>query len=426
MRRGGLRLVGRARVRARVRVRVLARVLALTLTCAVALAAPGFAQAPVGELVEKARAKLAGGRADAAIDLLETALRRAPEREDAQRLLAAACSRHGVEAHDRGDLDLAGRRFARALELFPDEPVLLQSFGTIRMRQGRADDAKRIMTRLLGIDARNVEAHVVLAQIAADRGELQNAREHYEAAARLAPGRPELEQAADRFRRDAEVEQGFIVTRHGDFLIQRRRLGVAEEAVRTVSAMLFEAHAELKRNLGDRPGRPITVVLYSDEEFRRVNTAGHWAGAWYDGRIRVPVGDFPREQRILRQMLRHELCHAFLRTLHPKTPLWVHEGYAQLFEGKSPEDAQRTLRAQGDRWLAPELFVSGFAANGNEVVVRQGYEESLAAVGWLLRYHSTAKFRDLVTRLGSGTETEAALQAVYGFSLEQLRTNLRE
>ena len=113
--------------------------LALTLTCAVALAAPGFAQAPVGELVEKARVELAGGRADAAIDLLETALRRAPEREDAQRLLAAACSRHGVEAHDRGDLDLAGRRFARALELFPDDtiPAVLHEARRVLQTGGR-------------------------------------------------------------------------------------------------------------------------------------------------------------------------------------------------------------------------------------------------------------------------------------------------
>jgi tetratricopeptide (TPR) repeat protein len=397
--------------------------LARSLVLLLALAAP--AQIPVGELIDRARTELGAKRYAQASDLLESVLRRAPEREDAARMLAVACSHLGVEAHDRGDLEVAGRRFGRAVELFPEDPALLQSLGTVRLRQGLADDAHRIMTRVLELDPQSVEAHVVLARVAADRGDFAVARDHFAAAARLAPGRPDLEQALLRFERDAEVEAGFISTLHGDFTVQRRRGGPADGAVRTVLAVLQAAYAELKRNLGAAPAGPIQVVLYTDEEYRRVNTTGHWAGAWFDGRLRVSIGSFPREQLRLRQALRHELCHAFLHSLFPGTPLWLHEGYAQVFEGKSPEDAQQKLRQLDDRWLEPEMLLQGFNQSRDELVIRLGYEESLATVGWLLRHEAPAKFRELLARTSSGMHSDAALRLVYRRSLEELRVEVR-
>ena len=55
--------------------------------------------------------------------------------------------------------------------------------------------------------------------------------------------------------------------------------------------MLEAAYARIGAALATYPAEPITVVLYTREQFQDVTRLPTWAAGNYDGRIRVPVPD---------------------------------------------------------------------------------------------------------------------------------------
>ena len=122
--------------------------------------------------------------------------------------------------------------------------------------------------------------------------------------------------------------------------------------------------------------RPDALVVTGDladgglpEEYARVRTAGKWAHAYYDGRLRIPIGPWPGERGQLELTLRHELTHAFLRTLHPQVPLWANEGYAQLFEGRPVANA-RGVFSDKKNLLPPEVLENAFTRDdGDEATI---------------------------------------------------------
>jgi tetratricopeptide (TPR) repeat protein len=382
----------------------------LGLACAAVAAQPSRAHH-----LERAQAALAADDLPVAIDQLRQAQRLAQRerRRDAEveRALAALYTRAGARAADAERWDEAARWFEGALELLPDDDGILASLGILRMRQGRDADARLLLQRAVQRNAENGHAHAALVQLARAAGDRGGASRHYAQAARLAPQRAELRREAERSQRDADVEHEFTAQLRGSFRIHHHPRGPARHAVEFAAGALNKAYAELRVALGAAPAGVIDVVLYANDEFARVRTAGKWAHAYYDGRVRVPIGPWPAGRASFEQTLRHELTHAFLATLHPKVPLWVNEGYAQLFEGR-PAAAAAGVLAGG--LLPPEVFENAFTRDsGDEATIERGYAQSLLCVAWLLPRGGAARWRQFLALVGEGVGSDAALQQVY-------------
>ncbi|MHC5066342.1 MAG: peptidase MA family metallohydrolase [Planctomycetota bacterium] len=126
----------------------------------------------------------------------------------------------------------------------------------------------------------------------------------------------------------------------------------------------------------------------------------------------------------MRRTLRHELAHAFLHELYGDLPLWVHEGFAQLIEGKAPGSAGSRFR-NGEAFLEGEVFEKGFASSEDMAVVARGYAQSLMLVGSLARGRNSPRFRSLLQDLSRGSGGEEALRKIYGMSMRRMLEQAR-
>jgi tetratricopeptide (TPR) repeat protein len=153
------------------------------------------------------------------------------------------------------------------------------------------------------------------------------------------------------------------------------------------------------------PNQPITVVLYPTRQFRDVTQLPEWVGGVYDGKIRVPLGGLGRLDPVAEGVLRHELTHAFV---HAKSrgqcPRWLHEGLAQLLEGRTVSRGDRQGIVQRLREVAPEEWESrGFS-----------YPLALSLTSYLEAHGGFDRLVQVLLHLGDGEEPDQAFTAVYG------------
>ena len=111
--------------------------------------------------------------------------------------------------------------------------------------------------------------------------------------------------------------------------------------------ILEAAYWRVSTALSIYPEEVVTVVLYTQEQFRDVTRSPQWAAATYDGRIRVPVRGTAADSKELERVLAHEFTHALVQSIAKRTlPMWLHEGLAVMFE------------PGGDQWIDTELTKS--------------------------------------------------------------------
>jgi len=214
----------------------------------------------------------------------------------------------------------------------------------------------------------------------------------------------------ERIRRDHGSEAGLDEARVAHFHVRydgEEHLDVGREIVR----LLDRHYATLARAFDHQPSAPIPVVLLSRESYADATGAPAWSGGQYDsfdGRVRVPIGGLTAAAAAeLDETLLHELTHAFVADVsRGAAPREIHEGLAQLMEGKRSE---RVLGDEGLRGLADGRIqgVTGF------------YLSSLSFVEYLFAQRGQGGVNDLLRGLAAGSGDP--FRAVYGKSRDGLQ-----
>jgi Tfp pilus assembly protein PilF len=109
---------------------------------------PGYADGPVNV----ARARLQEGEVEAAIPMLEAALKLSPRLAKAQYFL-------GTALKTLGRYDEALDRFRLVTDQYPRDRVVLDEIGRVRFLQRRFDEAIASFTKALEVDPEDLEAH---------------------------------------------------------------------------------------------------------------------------------------------------------------------------------------------------------------------------------------------------------------------------
>jgi len=109
---------------------------------------PGYADGPVNV----ARARLQEGEVDAAIPMLEAALKLSPRLAKAHYFL-------GTALKTLGRYDEAIERFRLVADQYPRDRVVLDEIGRVRFLQRRFDEAIASFKKVLEIDPEDLEAH---------------------------------------------------------------------------------------------------------------------------------------------------------------------------------------------------------------------------------------------------------------------------
>jgi hypothetical protein len=99
-------------------------------------------------------------------------------------------------------------------------------------------------------------------------------------------------------------------------------LGIFEEAYTTVGD-----------RIGYFPTQRAQILVLPTEDFKMVHDLPDWAGALYDGKIRLPVPTRNLNAKFLKNAAFHEYSHHVTHLMSDgKCPIWLNEGLAQMFE----------------------------------------------------------------------------------------------
>jgi len=117
-------------------------------------------------------------------------VRSAPPAPKSPSLHAYELDRQGQQFYREKKYDQALQAFQQAVQLKPNDPVLLNNLGFIYYKMGRYDDALTWLEKTLAADPKRKEAHGNIAELYLKMGKRSEAKEHYEQYLALWPNSP--------------------------------------------------------------------------------------------------------------------------------------------------------------------------------------------------------------------------------------------
>ncbi len=320
----------------------------------------------------------------------------------------AALARAGWDAIRAGKVQDAARAFDEAIAANPQEATFHLGTGLAAHLQGQEAQAREALQRSLRLNPRLTAASLLLGEIAYRAGDLEEAIKTYEEALAVAPGQAQIKSRLEDWRKEAALHGGFRQNLSPHFTVlfegpaEQRLAGAALEA-------LEKAYWRIGTTLLAYPSGIITVVLYTDEQFRDITRSPSWAGGVFDGRIRVPMRGALNDPAQLDKVLAHEFTHALVRSLSPRgAPTWLDEGLAVVFELGNLQWAERTVRQAPSLLPLPQLH-HGFLTLPSEQVTL-AYAESALAVRMLIERGGALSLAALLQDLAEGREFADAFE----------------
>jgi tetratricopeptide (TPR) repeat protein len=314
----------------------------------------------------------------------------------------------GWAALKQGDAAKAASIFREAIDRSPRNAALHFGAGYAAHLLGRRDAALSSLRKAVEIDPGFVSALHLLAQVAYADGDIDLAIRSLEKAVKLNSD-PGASQQLDAWRKESSLHRGFAEKPGAHFNILFE--GSFDKAISDrVAGVLESSYWTIGQALNTYPGEAVTVLLYTNRQFRDVTRAPQWSGGRFDGRIRIPVSGALKTPQTLDRVVRHELVHAMVTHAAPRgVPAWVHEGLAGYFESGDHAWAQRLVRAS--RIVIPlEDLADGFG-DLDGATAGVAYAESLIAAQMLVEKLGPS-LGVFVTMLGQGHSVDQALSTL--------------
>ncbi|MBI2370356.1 MAG: hypothetical protein HYV08_09015 [Deltaproteobacteria bacterium] len=336
---------------------------------------------------------------------------------------AVELTREGIELLRKGQGREAVTRFAEAVSLVPDEPILRRNLGLAYARAGEDADAIRELERYSG-QGQEPEVFRVLGELYERQQNPRAALGHYRTYLQRVPDAQGVRARVARLEREQQTEAEF--QRATSRLFRVKYEGAANErAAYVVLSLLEEAASRVGLRLGQHPRREIEVVLYSNQQFRDVTRAPAWMRAIYDGKVRLPIQGLAGQEGLLRRVVTHEYVHVLLvQVAGLRLPTWFHEGVAQLEEG-AQEDQGALVAAHRGGTLAPLRQLEGPFAELDARAAELAYQQSLAVVRFLVTRQAPGVLPDLLAEVARGAALDDALQRRAGVGTAELDARWR-
>ncbi|HEY7057489.1 MAG TPA: tetratricopeptide repeat protein [Vicinamibacterales bacterium] len=251
-------------------------------------------------------------------------------------------------ALDRHDPERAAAIFDRELQQQPRDPVLHFGAASAAYALGRPASALESVRRAVEIDPGFVEALTLLGQIAYERGDTDLAIRSMQRASALRPRDRHLGELLDQWQRETSVQRSYIEKPSGHFRILYE--GPSDHGIGDhIAGVLEREYWRIGKALNSYPAGPLTVTLYTNQEFHDLTRSPSWSAGNYDGQIRLAVGNVSSSGRMLDRLATHELVHAVVASVAARrVPTWLNEGLASYLESNDRSWATDALRVAGD------------------------------------------------------------------------------
>ena len=315
--------------------------------------------------------------------------------------------------------------FQSAVQLKPDESSFFLGQGLVYYRLNESDRAVEPLKQAIDLDPKKPDAYKIIGDIYYQRNEMEMAAGYYEKALELDPSDPTLRHYLAKVRREEKVENAFQQQASRAFTV-RFEGREEQEAARRVLQVLDEAHREIGQTFSYYPDQPITVILYTNQQFQDATETASWAGGLYDGKIRVPIGGAEKNPTALRRTLFHEYMHAVVRAISRKqdVPQWLNEGLAVYFsETPSPRETNLLQQIKLGQSLVPLSRLHGGFTGMSSTQASIAYAESYSAVKTLVDRYGLYRLRQLLEDIGNRKEFAAAFAEQFMIPYETFQSD---
>lgn len=331
--------------------------------------------------------------------------------------------RAGWEAVRAGRAADAAKAFAEAIDDEPRDPSLHLGAGLAAHLLGQSTTARHELEQALTLSPGYTAASLLLGEILYRGSDLEGAIRVYEQALTHAPSHDQLRTRLETWRKEASLHSNFFQSQGAHFTVLFE--GPAdEELARRAVELLEAAYWRVGTALYTFPEHVITVVLYTQQQFRDITRSPDWAAAVYDGRIRVPMRGALQRPEELERVLAHEFTHALVRSIAPRgVPTWLNEGLAVVFEPAGRTWADEQLGKTTTR-LSAETLAGSFASLSG-ARARVAYAQSAMAVDKLIELSGTAAVVALLQDLAQGERFPAAFERRILMPFDTFVTGLR-
>jgi tetratricopeptide (TPR) repeat protein len=341
-------------------------------------------------------------------------------------LAAQATSADVAKLVEAGSRALEQKRFAAALESFtaaerlaPRNAEIALGAGVSAYMLGQNGVAEKQFQRALLLNPALKDASLFLGELQYRSGRITDAVATYQAALKLAPADARLKQKIAEWSAEARTESRFSETRGVHFRV--RFEGPVDQALaRRAVEMLEAAYQRIGDALRFYPSESIDVLLYTSQQFRDITRGPSWAGAMYDGRIRVPVKGALQQMDDLERVLAHEYVHALVAGVAGRAvPAWVNEGLAVVMEPGGLAAAERVMAAAATRPPLRDLH-AGFG-NLPDSQAQMAYALSAVAARAMLDERGPSAVVMLLRDLAAGTQFNTAFHQRIGVRYEEFQ-----
>jgi len=250
----------------------------------------------------------------------------------------------GITAIEERRFGDALSAFTQAATLSPRDPSFAMGAGIAAFRLGQNEAAEQWFGQALKLEPSYTPAAEWLGELQHRLGRVKDAISTYEAALKRAPQATNLESRLADWRKEAALQDRFYESRGAHFSVLFE--GPADELLaRRIVEQLETEYWRVGTALTAYPAQPITVILYTTEQFRDITRTPAWTAAAYDGRIHVPIKGALALPDQLDRVLSHEFVHAVVAMLGGRNvPVWLNEGLAVVYEAGGVENAERVLK----------------------------------------------------------------------------------
>lgn len=361
-----------------------------------------------------------------AIDILRAALKNSPGSAVLQEALARSLNNSAIALSGNGKYLGARDMLMEAAEL-SNERVIKRNLANVQMRL----EDYRGAAKTLEAFSEDVATRAVLANIyrklghdSYRKGDVKLSETYLEKAVRLDGTNSKLNAELAQVGKEAAIESGMSRADASHFNVKYEG-GENAVAGHLIKLLLEEAYHKVGADLSFYPDDRIEALLYTKERFRDVTGSPAWAGALFDGRIKVPAGGVTEKTELLEQVLFHEYTHAVVRRLGgARVPTWLHEGLAQHEEGKDISRYASTLKqyaASVKDEDMPLRYLEGSFMGFDAKTANIAYVLSLSATDYIIREFGISATRRILENLKSGMTLDASIAGAAGLPYDDLQ-----
>ncbi len=365
-----------------------------------------------------------GGEYERAAAKLRQALDLEPMQATVRHNLQVTLNNWGVHELQSGNVEKARQLFAEALG-FGKEPEVLTGLGIATLRAGDPGLARGYLEEAVQMGAADGGTLLALAEVYEGSNDRVRALEMLQRAREAGVPAGVLDDRIQRLSREVDAEWDFTEEKSRNFEI---RFDAQENraAARIVLRSLEAAYVSVGRKFDYYPRQPTSVVLYAEEDFHDITQTPRWAGAAYDGRIKLPVRGLSDDSDALDRIVRHEYAHSIIAALsRGRCPAWLNEGLAiwseETWPGERRDWAMQQIAGQRLFTLA-ELADTFIHLSDRRAPV--AYAQSYLITAAIIDRYDARKIPRLLAALGEGQSIDTAFATVYPVDLASVERSL--